>query len=401
MKPYDGNNQQQIADVSDILKSKIPSLSKTSDSKKSFMNKLPNEHDDFINNNEHPEKIMIYVPYSSPVSSEHDEEEDKTTESDDDYTSVPFSISVYNNNDKEHLKNEDEILLSKAEAKNKTQFSQKFVHQRCTCKCKCSGSISKAPKTVYETKCVPTSTAIPSSEFNFPIPKSRLRTDRSEDCFGNVQKIKLGRSISAQSFRSNNSKTHYSTFRPQSAISPTASAKRLTVPKILNIQPDNIFKEHTLPVGKQTMKTLQYINKLHRKEMILREEKSKQHCSSMVVLSEDLNDLCIKPLVMTRPQSAHPVMNSSQRRWEKSEGKLLHSYHHQEYRLSRKEKLKKDIDHVAQLNCSNDRDYYLQGPNSSFHSFTKGKQRISSSVRCKKCSKPNKILQKVQFEQNI
>lgn len=401
MEPWD-SDQQQLGDikVSGILKSQSPS--KTSEKEKSIVvNKVYDEklnNGDDVNNNEQPEKIMIHVPYSSsPISSDNDEEKDVTMDdSDDDYTSIPFSISTYFNKGEENLNDE----ISKVEVENKIQHSQQFVQQRCACKCRCSSSISKV---MCGTKCIPTSPAIPSREFNFPIPKSRLRTDRSEDCFGNLQKIKFRRSTSAQNFCGlNNSKTHYSTFRPQSAITPSTSEKKLTVPKVLNIQPDNIFKEHTLPVGRQTMKTLQYINKLHQKELILREEKNKLRYSSMVVLSEDLNDLCIKPLVTTRPQSAHPVMNPSQRRrWEKSGDKLLNSSYHQEYRLSKKEKLRKDIDHVAQLNCSNDKNNYYKEPNAPCSSLKKGQQRISSSIGCKKCSKPKKILQRVQFQQNI
>ena len=100
MEPWD-SDQQQLGDikVSGILKSQSPS--KTSEKEKSIVvNKVYDEklnNGDDVNNNEQPEKIMIHVPYSSsPISSDNDEEKDVTMDdSDDDYTSVPFSISTY------------------------------------------------------------------------------------------------------------------------------------------------------------------------------------------------------------------------------------------------------------------------------------------------------------------
>ena len=400
MEPYNNKNHQyqtfahqQDVNVLDILKLETKSKNNGDEGNSLFYSK---KHDF----NELSERIMVRVPYSSTISSDNEEENDRVT----DYNSsfIPFDVSVFKTKVKNKLKGDEMLLLSEMKPESKIQHSNR-ISKKCEkvqCKCKCA-LIAKSRKALIETKrdTQIASPAVPSREFNFTIPNTKLRTQRSDDCFGNLQKIKLRRSLSAQNFRTvNNSKTHYSTFRPQSAINPTTTTttttKKLTVPKVLNIQPENIFKEHTLPVGRQTMKTLRYINNLHQKELIMRKEKSRQSLSTMVVLSEDLEDLCIKP-VINRPQSAQPVMFSS-RRWEKSGEKLVGDYQ-QEYRISARDRLKKEIDDVARVNCScND-----QEPNTIDSCLKNEKRKISSSASSKICIKSNKVLQRVKFEQNI
>ena len=327
-KYYDRNLESNIS-VSDILNLET----RPEDEKESF-GRLSKRHID------HGEvSLMVRVPYSSPTSSDNEENVTSIeTDDDEEDTFVPFDVSVFRNKSIDNNIQADCKTLPTTTRQNRRKSA-------CTCKCKQEEKDCKVPN---KRKGSPraASPAIPSREFNFPSStENKLRTFKSEDCFGNMQKIRLRRSQSAQTSRTlHNSNSHYSTFRPQSAMNYQTPAKKLIVPNILNIQPENILKKHNLTVGRQTVKTLQYINDLHQKERNMKQERKKQLLSSRVVLSEGLEDLCISSSV--RPQSA--TFSTGRQKPGRNVNQLNYN---QQYRIP-KEILKKEIEDVAKVNIS-------------------------------------------------
>jgi len=176
---------------------------------------------------------------------------------------------------------------------------------------------------------------VSSRVFNFALPSNGLKIDtRRETENSDTRRKTWRRSNSADCSTSEKYVSPKRLFSAQ----PLPS-KKLIIPNVLNFQPSNVLKGHSLSVGNQTIRTLSYMNYLHRKENQIRKQKNISYPKNIVIPNHMNTDFCI---------TASKATN------EKKEGLSCDTYG-------------ENIENIALVNrfCSYKKTHFNQGKHSS------------------------------------
>uniref|UniRef100_A0A7M5WU95 Uncharacterized protein n=2 Tax=Clytia hemisphaerica TaxID=252671 RepID=A0A7M5WU95_9CNID len=296
--------------------------------------------------------LEIRVPCTTPIS---DDDSSDSYESDDEGL-IPVLPFVMVNKNQKHLSQNNKMILKKIHEKN-LSVSSKAINDRerltekqtakiakCSsivkCKCECHitkpSNVNKKTNESSKSKEIRPSSALSTKEFTFSLPNERLNVRKQN------KPPMMRRSFSSQNLRPTSHYTKYSSNRPYSALPRTSEKpKQLLIPKILNIQPSVMLKGHSLPVGKHTVKTLNYMHHLHQRERTLSKKINHQHSEIEICKTNNsFESLSISPSTRASTLNTNNVKDNCD----------LNT--NQGHRLS-KHQLGEDIQNVATVNDFN------------------------------------------------